>query len=138
MSKDNISEDNILRFPDPSFEELDFPVATTPVFDDTKISPLTPTNKPAIVVHDIPKKSKSAIRLQQHFQKQRRSEEATLRYSITNNPRFQFTLTYKIKINVNQWRIVFWDPKRQEFTLENPSLFFHRKTVRLRSISAFY
>ena len=64
--------------------------------------------------------------------------ESTSYYSFTKNPQFQFNLTYKLKESINQWRIVIWDPKRQEFTLENPSLNFQRISVPLRSISAFY
>ena len=67
-----------------------------------------------------------------------KSEEATSYYSFTKNSQFQFNLTYKLKGSINQWRIVFWDPKRQESTLENPSLNFQRISVPLRSISAFY
>ena len=74
----------------------------------------------------------------QLFQKPKKSEEATLKYNFTKNPKFQSNITYKIKENNNQWRIRFWDPKRQEFTLENQSLNFERTCVPLRSISAFY
>ena len=52
---------------------------------------------------------------------------------ISRNTLFQFNLSYKIKENINQQRIVFWDPKRQKVTLKNPSLNFQRITVPHRS-----
>ena len=92
---------------------------------------------PKTFCHIRPRKRKSIIPSRQLFHKQKKSEEATSKYTATQNPQFQFNLTYKIKENINQWRIVFWDSKRQEFTLENPSLNYQRLSVPLRSISAF-
>ena len=59
------------------------------------------------------------------------SEEAPFRYKTTKNPIFHLNLTYKIIESTNQWRIVFWDPKQQEFTVGNPSLIFQRISVPL-------
>ena len=65
---------------------------------------------------------KAHFLLKQALEKQKRSEEAAQKYSITRNPRFHYNLNYTLKEDVNQWRIVFWDSKRQEFTIENTSL----------------
>ena len=56
LSTDNITEDDILQFPNPSLEELDVPPVTTPLINDTTNPTITPTNKPTIVVNDRPKK----------------------------------------------------------------------------------
>ena len=73
-----------------------------------------------------------------NFLEKKKSEGATLKYRSTKNPHFQFNLTYKFKQNKYQWRIVFWDPKRQEFTLENPPLTFQPMCDPLNSLSAFH
>lgn len=138
LSKDTITEDDLILLPEPSLEEPKTPSNQTSITHELENLFITPTDKPTIALNDRPRKRKSTIPSKQLFQKQRKSEEATSNYSFTNNPQFQFNLTYKIKENINQWRIVFWDPKRQEFTLENPSLNFQRISVPLRSISAFY
>ena len=138
LSKDTITEDDLILLPELSLEEPKTPSNQTSITHELENLSITPTDKPTIALNDRPRKRKSTIPSRQLFQKQRKSEEATSNYSFTNNPQFQFNLTYKIKENINQWRIVFWDPKRQEFTLENPSLNFQRISVPLRSISAFY
>ena len=138
LSKDTITEDDLIQLPELSPEESETPSDQTSISHELENLSITPTNKPTIPLNYRPRKRKSTIRPRQLFQKQRKSEEATSDYSFTRNPQFQFNLIYKIKENINQWRIVFWDPKRQEFTLENPSLNFQRISVPLRSISALY
>ena len=64
---------------------------------------------------------KAHFLLKQALEKQKRSEEAAQKYSKTRNPRFHYNLNYTLREDVNQWRIVFWDSKRQEFTIENTS-----------------
>ena len=54
-----------------------------------------------------------------------KTEEATSYYSFTKNPQFQFILTYKLKENINQWRIVFWDPKRKNSPSKTRHSFFN-------------
>ena len=73
--------------------------------------------------------------MKQALEKQKRSEEAAQKYSITRNPRFHYNLNYTLKEEVNQWRIIFWDSKRQEFTIENTTLKHQRLSVPLRAIS---
>ena len=138
LSKDNITEDDLLQFPEVPLEEPNTPSNHTSITHELENLSLTPTDKPTIALNTRPRKRKSTTPSRQLFHKQKKSEEATSYYSFTKNPQFQFNLTYKIKESINQWRIVFWDPKRQEFTLENPSLNFQRISVPLRSISAFY
>ena len=138
LLKDNITEDDILQiselFPE---EQRNSPNETLLTHEFENLS-ITPTNKPTTPLNDRPRKRKPTIPSRQLFKKQRESEEDTSYYSISKNPLFQFNLIYKLKEKTNKWRIVFWDPKRQEFTLENPSLNFQRISVPLRSISAFY
>ena len=136
--KDNITEDDILQLPELFPEEQGNPPNETALTHEFENLSITPTDKPTTPFNDRPRKQKPTIRSRQLFKKQRKSEEATSYYSFTKNPQFHFNLTYKLKENNNQWRTVFWDPKRQEFTLENPSLNFQRISVPLRSISAFY
>ena len=137
LSKDNITEDDLLQFPEVPLKEPKTPSNHTSISHELESLSLTPTDKPTIALNIRPRKPKSTTPSRQLFHKQMKSEEATSKYTATQNPQFQFNLAYKIKENINQWRIVFWDSKRQEFTLENPSLNYQRLSVRLRSISAF-
>ena len=138
LSKDNITEDDLLQLPEVPLEETNTPSNHTSITHEFENLSLTPTDKPTIALNIRPRKRKSTTPSRQLFHKQKKSEEATSYYSFTKNPQFQFNLTYKLKESINQWRIVFWDPKRQEFSLENPSLNFQRISVPLRSTSAFY
>ena len=95
---------------------------------------IAPPNCPnTFVFNGSIKKKKTQYSLKQALENQKRSEEAAQKYSITRNPRFQYTL----KEDVNQWRIIFWDSKRQEFTIEKTTLKHQRLSVALRAISAF-
>ena len=135
---DNITEYDILQIPELFPEEQrNFPTGTPLTHEFENLS-ITPTDKSTTPLNDRPRKRKPTIPSRQLFKKQRKIEEATSFYSFTKNPQFQFILTYKLKESINQWRIVFWDPKRQEFTPEDRSLNFQRRSVPLRSISAFY
>ena len=138
LLKDNITEDDILQIPEPFPEEQRNSPNETPLRHELENLSITPTDKPTTPLNDRPRKRKPTIPSRQLFKKQRKSKEANSFYSFTKNPQFQFNLTYKLKESINQWRIVFWDPKRQEFTLENQSLSFQRVSVPLRSISALY
>ena len=137
LSKDNITEDDLLQLPEVPLPETRTPSNHTSITRELENLSLTPTDKPTIALNIRPRNRKSFTPSRQLFQKQKRSEESTSKYTATQNPQFQFNLTYKIKENINQWRIVFWDSERQEFTLENPSLNYQRLFVPLRSISAF-
>ena len=137
LSKDNFKEDDLLQLPELLPEESITPSNHTSITHELEDLSLTPTDEPTIALNIRPRKRKSTTPSRQLFHKQKKSEEATSKYTATQNPQFQFNLTYKIKENINQWRIVFWDSKRQEFTLENPSLNYQRLSVPLRSISAF-
>ena len=137
LSKDNITEDNLQQLPELFPEEPKTPSNQTSITYELENLSITPTDKPTIVLNDRPRKRKSTASSRQLFRKQKKSEEeATSKYSASQNPQFQFNLTYKIKEDINQSRKVFWDPKEQQFSLENPSLNFHRISVPLRSISA--
>ena len=137
LSKDDITEDYLQQLPELFPEEPKTPYNQTSITHEIENLSITPTDKLTIAINHIPRKRKPTAPLRQFFHKQKRSEEANFNYNTTQNPQFPFNLTNKIKENVNQWRIVFWDPKRQEFTLENPSLNFQRINFPLRTISAF-
>ena len=136
-SKDNITEDDLLQLPEVPLEEAQTPSNHTFITHELENLSLTPTDKPTTALNIRPRKRKSTTPSRQLLHKQKKSEEATSKYTATQNPQFQFNLTYKITENINQWRIVFWDSKRQQFTLENPSLNYQRLSVPLRSFSAF-
>ena len=137
LSEDNFTEDDLLQLPELFPEEPNTPSNQISITHELENLSLTPTDKPTSALNIRPRKRKSTTPSRQLFRKQKKSEEATSKYTATQNPQFQFNLTYKFKESINQWRIVFWDPKRQEFTLENPSLNYPRLSVPLRSISAF-
>ena len=137
LSKNNITEDDLLQLPELFPEEPKTPSSQTFITHELQNLSITPTDKPTIALNLRPRKRKSTTPSLHLFSKQKKNEEATSKYTTTRNPQFQFNLTYESKENINQWRIVFWDPERQEFTLENPSLIYQRLSVPLRSISAF-
>ena len=137
LSKDNITENDLQQLPELFPEELKTPSKQTSITHELENISLTPSDKPTIALNVRPRKRKSSTPSRQLFHKQKKSEEATSKYTATQNPQFHFKLTYRIKENINQWRIVFWYSKRQEFTLENPSLNYQPLSAPLRLISAF-
>ena len=132
LSKDNITEDDLQQLPELFPEEPKTPSNQTSITHELENLSLTPSDKPTIALNDRPRKRKSTTPSRQLFHEQKKNEKATSKYTTTQNPQFQFNLTHRIKENINQWRIVFWGSKRQEFTLENPSLNFQRISVPLR------
>ena len=136
LSKDNITEDDLLLLAEQPSEEQRQSPTKTPLTHELENLSITPTDKHIIALNDRPIKRKLRAPSRQLFRKQKKNVEATSNYSFTKNPQFQFHLNYKIKENIKQRRIVFWDHKGQEFTLENPSLNFQRISVTLKSISA--
>ena len=127
----SITEDDLRQLQELFPEEPKTPPNKNSITQELENLPVTPTEKPTIALNDRPRKRKPTAPSRQLFRKQRKSEEATLDCSFTKNPQFQFNLTDKIKRKINQWRIVFWDPKRQELTLENPSFNFQRISLPL-------
>ena len=99
---------------------------------------ITPPNRPNTFVFNSSIKNKKAqYSLKQALENKKRSEEAAQKYSITRNPKFHYNLNYTLKEDVNQWRIILWDSKRQEFTIENTALKHQRLSLPIRAISAF-
>ena len=68
--------------------------------------------------------------------KQHKREYYTKRARYVKRPRFNADLKYTLLPHFSTWNIVFWDSKRQEYTIKNPALKGQRLTVPLRSISA--
>ena len=136
LSKDKITEDDLLQLPEVFLEEPSTLSNQASITHELENLYLTPTDKPTIALNVKPRKRKSTNSSRQQFHKQKKNEESTSKHHYPNS-QFQFNLTYRIKENINQWRIVFWDSKRQKFTLENPSLNYQRLSVPLRLISAF-
>ena len=137
LSKDNITEDDLQQLPELFPEEPKTPSDQTSITYELENLSFTPTDKPTSALNIKPRKRKSTTPSRQLFHKQKKNEEATSKYTTSQNPQFQFNLTYRIEESINRWRIVFWDPKRQEFTLENQSFNYQRLSVARRSISAF-
>ena len=77
---------------------------------DATVTP--PNSSNTFVFNGSNKKKKTQYSLKQALEKQKRSEEAAQKYSITRNPRFHYNLNYTLKEEVNQWRIIFWVSKR--------------------------
>ena len=108
--KDNIREGHLVQLPERLVEEpRNSPSETILPHEPGNLS-ITPTEKPTSVLNYRVNKRKSTIPSRQLFQKQDKIEEAKLLQSFTKNTTFLFNLTQKIKENINQWRIVFWDP----------------------------
>ena len=70
------------------------------------------------------------------IEKQKRREYFTKKARHIKKPRFNYRLDYQLQPDFSNWRLVFWDNRRQEFTIENPTLRGQRITVPLRAISA--
>ena len=117
LSKNNITEDHLVQLPELPPEEPTTPSNQTSITHEQENLSLTPTDKPTIALNVRPRKRNSTTPSRQQFHKQNKNEEATSKRTTTQNPQLQFNLTYRIKENINQWRIVLWDSKRQEFTL---------------------
>ena len=59
---------------------------------------ITPPNRPnTFVFNGSIEKKKAQYSLKQALEKQKRSEEAAQKYSITRNPRFHYNLNYALK-----------------------------------------
>ena len=97
LPKDNITEEDILQLPELLLEEPKSSPSKTALTHEPEYLFITPIDKPKITLNDRAKKRKSTIPSRQLFHKQKKSEEAMLRYNFTKNPKFQFNLIYKIK-----------------------------------------
>ena len=90
LSKDNITEDDLLQLPEVPLEEPKTPSNHTSITHELENLSLTPTDKPTIALN-IGRKSTTPSR--QLFHKQKKSEEAISKYTATQNLQFQFNLT---------------------------------------------
>ena len=136
LSKDTLTEKDILDFPIFDITSTESPIAQ---LNQTLLEGnITPPNRPnTFVFNGNIRKRKPQYSLKQALEKQKKSEEAAQKYQKTRNPRFHYNLNYTLREDVNQWKTIFWDSKRQEFTIENTTLKNQRLSVPLRAISAF-
>ena len=102
LSKDNITEHDLLQFPEKFSEDPKNHSSQTSLTHELEDLSITPTDEPTIVLSDKPKKRKPTSPPEQLFRKLKKSEEARLDYSFTKNPQFQLNLTNKIREKINQ------------------------------------
>ena len=97
LSKDSITENDLLELPELFHEEPKSPSNQTSITHEPENLSITPTVKTTIALNDRPRKRKPTAPSRQVFRKQKKNEEATLDYNFTRNPQFQFNLNYKTK-----------------------------------------
>ena len=68
--------------------------------------------------------------------RQHRREYYTTHARRTRRPRFNQNLHYRLKPEFHTWEIIFWDSKRQEYTIQNTSLPSQRLVVPPQAITA--
>ena len=78
LSKDNITEDDLLQLPETSPEEIKSPSKQTSITHELESISITPTDKPTIALNGSPRKRQPTAPSRQLYRKQRKSEEATL------------------------------------------------------------
>ena len=69
--------------------------------------------------------------------RQNRREYYTNHLRRTKRPRFDQNLQYSLKQEFSTWEIIFWDSRRQEYTIESTSLLSQRLVVPPQAITAF-
>ena len=94
LSKDIIREHDLQQFPEVFLEEPNTPSKQTSITHELGNLSLTLTDRPAIALNVRPRKRKSTTPSRQQFHKQKKNEEATSKYTTTQNPHFHFNLTY--------------------------------------------
>ena len=105
LSKDTLTEKDILDFPMFDITSCESPIPQLPLDPRILDATVTPPNNPnTFVLYGSIKKKKTQYSLKQSLEKQKRSEEAAQKYSITRNPRFHYNFNYTLKEEVNQWR----------------------------------
>ena len=138
LSKETLTEKGILDFPMFDITSAESLIPQQPLNQTLLEGTITPPNRPnTFIFNGSIKKKKTQYSLRQALEKQKKSEDAAQKYSKTRNPRFHYNLNYTLREDVNQWKIIFWDSRRQEFTIENNVLKNQRLSVPLRAISAF-
>ena len=88
LSKDNITEDDLLQLPELLPDEPTTISNQTSITHELENLSITPTDKPTIATNYKPRKRKPTAPLRQFFHKQKKSEEATSKYTATQNPQF--------------------------------------------------
>ena len=69
--------------------------------------------------------------------RQHRREYYTNHTRRTKRPRFDQNLQYSLKHEFSTWEIIFWDSRRQEYTIPSTSLPSQRLVVPPQAITAF-
>ena len=70
----------------------------------------------------------------QQILKQQRREKYFRHCDSVKKPRYNHQLHYQLTKVFSSWEIVFWDHKRQEYTIQNPALLSQRLVVTLSAI----
>ena len=136
LSEESLTEMDILDFPMFAITSAESHIPQQPL--NQTLLEGTPPNRPnTSIFNGSIKNKKTQYSLRQALEKQKKSEEAAQKYSKTRNPRFHYNLNYTLREDVNQWKIIFWDSRRQEFTIENTVIKNQRLSVPLRAISGF-
>ena len=88
LSKDTLTEKDILDFPMFDITSCESPLPQQPLNQTLLEGTITPPNRPnTFVFNGSIKKKKAQYSLKQALEKQKRSEEAAQKYSIARNPR---------------------------------------------------
>ena len=90
LSKDNITEDDFLQLPELVLEEQRNSPSKTLLNQKPENLAFTPIGKSRIALNDTPKKRKSNILSRQFLQRQKKSEEATLKNSFNKKHKSNF------------------------------------------------
>ena len=69
--------------------------------------------------------------------RQHRRENYTNHTRRTKRPRFDQNLQYSLKREFSKWEIIFWDSRRQDYTIQSTSLPSQRLVVPPQAITAF-
>ena len=101
LSKDSITEDDLLHPQELFPEEPKTPSNQTSITDELENLPITSTDKLTIALNVRPRKQKPTTPQNNYFENRGKAKKLRLIIISTKKPQFQFNLTYKIEENIN-------------------------------------
>ena len=123
LSKDTLTEKDILDFPMFDITSCESPIPQLPLNQTILDATVTPPNSSnTFVFNGSIKKKKTQYSLKQALEKQKRSEEAAQKYSITRNPRFHYTSTILSKKKSISGELFSGTQKDKNLLLKTPFL----------------